>query len=57
MAVEFRLGGYREFVEIWFGLVGRPEGPLQGSEGWEQSEDRLLFRGILLWLRRRETLQ
>lgn len=46
-----------EVMESLFGLARGTEGPLQGSEVWEKSEDRLLFQMILLWSRRREILQ
>lgn len=46
-----------EVMESLFGLARGTEGPLQGSEVWEKSEDRLLFQKILLWSRRREILQ
>lgn len=46
-----------EVTENLFGFVRGTEGPLQGSEVWEKSEDRLLFQRILLWSRRREILQ
>lgn len=38
MAVKLRLGAYRQFIEIQFGGVRGPEGPLQGPEGQEGDE-------------------
>ena len=54
---EWALNLDLEVSESLFGLARGTEGPLQGSEVWKKSEDRLLFQRILRSSRRREILQ